>query len=99
MSDWVQARNEEKSRISKLSPKDRLDYVDGCIRCVNAIGFSSWGWLQWLSNPSLISWFDEPTLKGFFEKLKEFALALIEFDIEATRKGMKPELQMQKPYV
>jgi len=66
MSDWIQARNEVKVRISKLSPKDRLEYIDACFQCVNAVGHSSRGWPQWLSNPSLMSGFDEPTLKDFF---------------------------------
>jgi hypothetical protein len=38
-----------------------------------------------------MSKFDEASLKEFFEKLKEFALSYIEFDIEATRKGMEPQ--------
>ncbi|MCS7116799.1 MAG: DUF2153 family protein [Nitrososphaerota archaeon] len=102
MSDWIKSREEAKERISKLSPKDRLDYISACFECINAIGRSNLGWLQWLSNPSLMSMFDEGTLKEFFEKLKSFALAYIDFDIEATKKGMRPEILERgerKPYM
>lgn len=98
MSEWIASRMKAKEALSKLSPQDRLGYVDACIQCVNAIGRSNWGWLQWLSNPSIMSEFNEETLKEFFQRLKEFALAYIDFDIYATKKGLRPEMQEWKPY-
>lgn len=98
MTEWISSRNYIKDKLNKLSPQDRLAYVDACIQCIGAIGRSNIGWLQWLSNPSMMSEFDEETLRQFFGKLKEFALAYIEFDIAATKKGFKPESRESKPY-
>ena len=101
LSDWMKEREAVKKRIGKLSPRDRLEYVSACFECTNVIGRSSWGWLQWLSNPAIMSGFDEATLGDFFRKLKEFATSYIEFDIEATKKGVKPELleeRKREPY-
>lgn len=81
-----------------LAPEDRLGYTDACAQCVSVIWQSSYGWLEWLSDPSFVSKFDEATLRHFFEKLKELAVANIEVDIEATKKGMTLEPQGRRPY-
>jgi hypothetical protein len=67
-----------------------LGYVNGCIQCVAAIGQSSQGWIQWLSNPTMMNEFEEDDLRGFFGRFREFALDYIAFDIEATKKGTRP---------
>lgn len=99
--DWIQNRIKTADLIKKADPKDRLGFVDGCIQCLAAIGQSNQGWLQWLSNPTMMNEFDEDALKGFFEKFREFALRYIEFDIDATKKGVRPlpkEKEKVKPY-
>lgn len=88
--DWVSNRTKTADAIKKISPKDRLGYVNACIQCLAAIGQSNQGWLQWLSNPTMMNEFSEDILKGFFEKFREFTLKYIEFDIDATQKGVRP---------
>jgi hypothetical protein len=88
--DWISNRVKTADSIKKASPQERLGYVNGCIQCLAAIGQSNQGWLQWLSNPTMMNEFDENDLKYFFEKFKDFALQYIEFDIDATKKGTRP---------
>jgi hypothetical protein len=97
--DWVKNRKKTAAKIKKVAPKDRLGYVDGCIQCIAAIGQSNQGWLQWLSNPTLMNEFEENDLKDFFSKFREFSLSYIEFDIDSTQKGVRPPLiEKPKPY-
>jgi hypothetical protein len=97
--DWVGNRTKAADALKKVEPKDRLGYVDACIQCLAAIGQSNQGWLQWLSNPTMMNEFDETVLKGFFEDFREFALKYIEFDINATQKGVRPPPEEKsKPY-
>lgn len=97
--DWIKNRRKTVDKIKKVSPKDRLGYVDGCIQCIAAIGQSNQGWLQWLSNPTLMNQFNEKDLEEFFEKFRDFSLNYIEFDIASTQKGGRPSLKEKpKPY-
>jgi len=99
-SEWIENRLKVADKIKQIVPKDRLGYVEGCIQCIAAIGQSNQGWLQWLSNPTLMNEFEEETLKGFFEKLRHFALEYLAFDIDATKKGLRPSTGgvQEKPY-
>ncbi|MCP8310930.1 MAG: hypothetical protein L6N94_05470 [Candidatus Methylarchaceae archaeon HK01M] len=98
LSNWVRKRNEEKEKISRLAPEDRLGYIGACAQCLIAIEQSNRHWLQRLSNPSFMSKFDEATLRVFFKRLKELALDNIEFDVEATRKDLASERKGRGPY-
>jgi len=86
MSNWTEIIRDRKKALETLSPTDRLGYVDGCAQSLMAINQSIGGWMQWLTNPSKMSKFQEEELKNFFDFLKKFAVDFVDFDIKVTDK-------------
>ncbi len=92
MSSWIDETKETMAVIKNLSPKDRLSYYAGVLRCCMALRKSIEGWLQWLRNPLIMDNFSDEDLKQLFEKFQQHTLDLLDMDVYYTEKfGTSPK--------
>ena len=87
---WVRESQrimEQIKRLQDVSGRDRLDMVRSIRFILLAINRSISGWLWWINNPDVMIKFSLEELKDMNEKLSEFALSFIEYDVNVTKSG------------
>lgn len=92
---WIRECKEFLERIKEskgAENPDRLELVKTINKALFAINHSILGWVQYVNNPDIMSRFDWKELNEISEALNKFAEAIIEHDIEVTRKGMEKGL-------
>jgi hypothetical protein len=99
MSTWSDQIRNRKKALEALDPKDRLEYVNGCVQSLLIVNESIGGWLQWMSDPTKMSKFSEEEIKHFFEFLKKFAIDFVDFDLEVTEKEKELTEKIKKSRV
>ena len=90
--NWIRESRrliEQIKRLQDSSGKDRLDMVKSLRFILMAINRSVSGWLWWINNPDTMIKFSLEELKEMNDKLSEFALSFIQYDIEVTESGAR----------
>jgi hypothetical protein len=77
-----------KKSLETSEAKDRLDAVSRIIQCIEFMRQSNMGWMQFLSNPSLVNQLDEEALKDIFSKFKAMSIARIDNDVDCINRYM-----------
>lgn len=96
---WVQICQDILDQMKKLSEKkdkDRLDLVQSMRFSLYALHRSILGWLNWVSNPDIMSSFKQEELDEMNERLAKYVQEFIEYDVEITEKGADKNLAAQK---
>lgn len=83
-------------KMEEAAEKDRLEYVRSIRFVLGALHRSLLGWMQWVSNPDIMSKFTTEDLAQMHKKLCEFTRSFVEYDLEATKKGEERGLVAQK---
>ena len=83
MESLVNDLSRMKKELDKLQPEDRMGFLVGVNRAVDALAMSSRGWQQFLTDVVLLEKFDEATLKSFFDYFRGEAIRQLEFDLKA----------------
>jgi hypothetical protein len=89
-SDWIQSSKmvlEQIGTLEEKKDKDRLEYVRSLRFVIIALNRSLTGWMQWVSNPDIMTQFAKEELDEMNQKLTEFTRSFIEYDLEVTKKG------------
>jgi len=89
MNKWINKVKETIKEIESIDPKDRLEYVNGINKCNKAILASYMGWNAWLTNPSIMSGFNEDELKQILSEFKEIATKILRNDVKWTEHMIK----------
>jgi hypothetical protein len=77
-----------KKEIETAEAKDRLDAVSRILQCIDFMRQSNVGWVQFLSNPSMVNQLDEEALKDIFSRFKSMAVARIDSDVDCINRYM-----------
>lgn len=100
MSDrWIRVSEKILDQIKSLEKrkeKDRLELVSSMRIALGGLEMSLRGWKQWVNNPNVMSRFRQEDLEKMNKKLVEFTRGFIEYDLEATKLGMKRGLKARK---
>ncbi|MGD8544840.1 MAG: DUF2153 family protein [Candidatus Bathyarchaeota archaeon] len=100
MSDrWIQVSQKILDQIKSLEKhkeRDRLELVSSMQIALGGLEMSLRGWKQWISNPNVMTRFKKEDLEKMNKKLVDFTRAFIEYDLEATKLGMKRGLKARK---
>lgn len=100
MSDrWIRVSEKILDQIKNLEKRkemDRLELVSSMRIALGGLEMSLQGWTQWVSNPNIMVRFRQKDLEKMNKKLIEFTRAFIEYDLEATKLGMKRGLKARK---
>jgi hypothetical protein len=96
---WIQILEtilEQIKQLEDAKDRDRLDLVQSIRFLLTALHNSLRGWIQWVTNPNVMSRFTQDDLEGINTKLRDFTRDFIEYDIAATRLGTKKGLTHRK---
>ena len=96
---WVQVSEKILDQLKQLESakgKDRLELVRSLRFIMNMLQRSFIGWMQWISNPDIMSMFSQNDLERMNKKLAEFSIAFVNYDIEMTRLGVQKGLKSAK---
>ncbi len=100
MSDrWIRVSEKILTQIKSLEKhkeRDRLELVSSMRVALGGLEMSLQGWKQWVNNPNVMTRFKKEDLDKMNKKLIEFTKAFIEYDLEATKLGMKRGLKARK---
>jgi hypothetical protein len=77
-----------KKELETAEAKDRLDAVSRVIQCIDFLRQSNLGWVQFLSNPSMVNQLDEEALKDIFTRFKRMSMARIDSDVDCINRYM-----------
>lgn len=77
-----------KKELESAQSKDRLDAVSRVIQCIDFMRQSNIGWLQFLSNPTLINQLDEEALKDIYERFRKMSIDRIDNDVDCINRYM-----------
>ena len=97
MDDWIGIVKTYLTQIETLKPKDRLETCGEIGRCVDAIRGSVAGWINWLSNPGLMSNFTEDELAEVFKRMRQVAVDFLNLDLDATLLAVKKRKDIREP--
>jgi hypothetical protein len=93
---WVQdcerILNEIK-KVAKVEGQDRLDMVRVIRFTLLALQRSVTGWMEWASNPDVMTQFSLEELKEINKKLSELVCAFVEYDAKITG---QTEMELRK---
>lgn len=96
---WIRISKKILDQIKRLEEdkeRDRLELVSSMRIALGGLEMSLRGWKQWVNNPNIMSRFKQEDLKKMNKKLVEFTRSFIEYDLEATKLGMKRGLKARK---
>ena len=79
---WLKDTKALLEKIKKIHISDRLANTSSILQCNDAMGRTLNGWLQWLSNPSIMEHFEEKELKDLLKEFKEVAILFLELDVK-----------------
>ncbi len=94
--EWVQTCEgllEQVRKFSAKKDKDRLDLVQSMTFSLYALHRSLLGWMDWVSNPDVMTFFKKEELDEMSKKITEFTESFIRYDLEVTRKGEEQGLR------
>ena len=77
-----------KKELENAESKDRLDAVSRTLQCIDFMRQSNVGWVQFLSNPTMVNQLDEEALKDIFGRFKKMTIARIESDVDCINRYM-----------
>jgi hypothetical protein len=77
-----------KKELETAEAKDRLDAVSRILHCIDFMRQSNIGWVQFLSNPSMVNQLDEEALKDIFSRFKKMTVARIDNDVDCINRYM-----------
>jgi hypothetical protein len=77
-----------KKDLEAAEAKDRLDAVSRIIQCIDFMRQSNIGWVQFLSNPSMVNQLDEEALKDIFARFKKMSIDRIDSDVDCINRYM-----------
>lgn len=87
---------DQLKQLENAKGKDRLELVRSLRFIMNTLQRSLIGWMQWVSNPDVMSMFSQQDLEEMNKKLAEFSVAFVNYDIEMTRLGVQKGLKSPK---
>ena len=96
---WIRVSKkilDELESLKDAKERDRLDLVSSIRVALGGLDMSLRGWKQWVNNPNVMCRFDQEDLEKINEKLVKFTRSFIEYDLEATKLGMKRGLKAGK---
>ncbi len=77
-----------KKEIETSEAKDRLDAVSRILQCIDFMRQSNAGWVQFLSNPTMVNQLDEEALKDIFARFKRMTVERIDSDVDCINRYM-----------
>ena len=77
-----------KQDLTRMQPKDRLEYVSSIMECIQFMKQSNIGWSSLLTNPQMANGLDEEALKDIFEKFRKVAIERIDNDVDSIDRYM-----------
>ena len=77
-----------KKELETAEAKDRLDAVSRILQCIDFIRQTNAGWVQFLSNPTMVNQLDEEALKDIFGRFKNMTVARIDSDVDCINRYM-----------
>jgi hypothetical protein len=98
-SHWIRVSERiltQLKDLEKTEKKDRLELVKSIHFVLRALEMSLLGWKQWVNSPDIMVNFTKQDLEDMNQRMTDFALSFIEFDIEITQLGVKKGLKTEK---
>ena len=77
-----------KKEIETAEARDRLDAVSRILQCIDFMRQSNVGWVQFLSNPTMVNQLDEEALKDIFTRFKRMTVERIDSDVDCINRYM-----------
>ena len=77
-----------KKEIEGAEAKDRLDAASRILQCIDFMRQSNVGWVQFLSNPTMVNQLDEEALKDIFARFKRMTVERIDSDVDCINRYM-----------
>jgi hypothetical protein len=99
---WIQVSEKILAQLTKLettSEKDRLELVSSLRFTINILHRSLVGWMQWVTNPEIMSIFSKADLEKMTQELTKFTETFVEYDIQMTQLGLQKGLKVSKKVV
>ena len=99
---WIQVSERILTQLTKLettSEKDRLELVSSLRFVMNILQRSLVGWMQWITNPEIMSIFSKADLEKMTQELTKFTETFVEHDIQMTQLGLQKGLKVPKKAV
>ena len=96
---WIQVSEkilDQMKRLKEVKKRDRLELVRSIHFVLSALNRSLWGWMQWVNNPNVMTQFTQEDLEEVNKKLSGFTRSFMEYDLEATRLGVRRGLKVIK---
>lgn len=96
---WIQVSEKIVAQLKELETKedkDRLELVSALRYVLNVMQRSLIGWMQWVSNPEIMSIFSQTDLEEMLQKLNELTTAFVTFDVDVTKTGLQKGLKAPK---
>lgn len=96
---WIQVSEKIIAQLKELESKegkDRLELVSSLRFVLNVLQRSLIGWVQWVSNPEIMSIFSQTDLEEMHKKLNELTKSFVTYDIEVTKLGLQKGLKAPK---
>jgi hypothetical protein len=96
---WVDVSKkilDQIGRLEKTKDRDRLELVRSLHFLLNALQRSLLGWMQWVTNPDIMTRFAQDDLEKMNKRIAEFTRSFIEYDLEATKSGAQKGLKAKK---
>jgi hypothetical protein len=97
--NWTQRSENTLKQLRGLMEnpdQDRLELVQVILFSLGALNQSLHGWMQWVSNPDIISNFEKEELEEMAKKITDIVEQFITYDIEATNTGILKGLDKQR---
>ncbi len=95
MSNWDTNIQEVRDSIIRLKKevetaeaKDRLDAVSRILQCIEFMRQSDAGWVQFLSNPTMVNQLDEEALRDIFTRFRGMTVERIDSDVDCINRYM-----------
>ena len=96
---WIEVSEKILAQLTKLedtSEKDRLELVSSLRIVMNILQRSLVGWMQWITNPEIMSIFSKADLEKMTQQLTKFTETFVEYDIQMTQIGLQKGLKVPK---
>lgn len=77
-----------KKEVETAEAKDRLDAISRIVQCIDFMRQSNAGWVQFLSNPTMVNQLDEEALKDIFARFKRMTVERIDSDVDCINRYM-----------
>jgi hypothetical protein len=96
---WIQVSEKILAQLTKIQEtdqKDRLELVSSLRFVMNILQRSFVGWMQWITNPEIMSMFSKTDLEQMTQELTQFTKSFVEYDIRMTGLGLQKGLNAPK---